>query len=191
MRNPLLLKIFLVLLVTMVLAAGLSQIDYLVRERTQRRDMVVADIAAATAGDQTLIGPVLVVPFTRIVKTQKPSEKEEGKFIEVEKRFSGNHYLLPTELNLQTNLNSEQIQRSLYQLKISICFIGEIGIYLHAFCFTIRLLKAINGLIIIMMISNKGENSNKFLSPSLFMLFFMTIIWVINRKNITPATISQ
>ena len=114
MRNPLLLKIFLVLLVTMVLATGLSQIDYLVRERTQRRDMVVADIAAATAGDQTLIGPVLVVPFTRIVKTQKPSEKEEGKFIEVEKRFSGNHYLLPTELNLQTNLNSEQIQRSLY-----------------------------------------------------------------------------
>lgn len=114
MRNPLFIKALLVFLVTMILATGLSQIDYLVKERAGRRDQVVADIAAATARDQTLIGPVLVMPFTRIVKTQKPSEKEEGKFIEIEKRFSGNHYLLPTELDLQANLNSEQIQRSLY-----------------------------------------------------------------------------
>ncbi len=114
MRNPLFVKVVLVFLVTVALATGLSQIDYLVRERTQRRDQVVAGIAAATAHDQTLIGPLLAIPYTRIVKTQKPSEKDEGKMIEVEKRFSDCLYLLPVELDMQASLSTEQIRRSLY-----------------------------------------------------------------------------
>ena len=114
MRNPLFVKVVLVFLVTVALATGLSQIDYLVRERTQRRDQVVAGIAAATARSQTLVGPLLVIPYTRIVKTQKPSEKDEGKMIEVEKRFSDRLYLLPVELDMQASLSTEQIRRSLY-----------------------------------------------------------------------------
>ena len=98
MRNPLFVKVVLVFLVTVVLATGLSQIDYLVRERTQRRDQVVAGIAAATARDQTLVGPLLVIPYTRIVKTQKPSEKDDNKMIEVENRYADWLYLLPVLL---------------------------------------------------------------------------------------------
>ncbi|QQS53445.1 MAG: cell envelope integrity protein CreD [Candidatus Competibacteraceae bacterium] len=114
MRNPLFVKVVLVFLVTVVLATGLSQIDYLVRERTQRRDQVVAGIAAATARDQTLVGPLLVIPYTRIVKTQKPIQSEEGKTVEVERRYADRLYLLPAELDVQANLNTEQIRRSLY-----------------------------------------------------------------------------
>ncbi len=125
MKNPLFVKVVLVFLVTVVLATGLSQIDYLVRERTQRRDQVVAGIAAATARDQTLVGPLLVIPYTRIVKTQKPSEKDDNKMIEVENRYADWLYLLPAELDVQANLNTEQIRRGLYH---AVVFSGAVSL---------------------------------------------------------------
>ena len=115
MRNSLLAKTALIFLITIILAAGLTRISFLLDERTARRDSVVAGIAAATAGDQRVIGPVLVIPYTRIVKTWKPSEKDENRMIEIEKRFAERFYLLPTELDIQTSLNTEVVQRSLYQ----------------------------------------------------------------------------
>jgi inner membrane protein len=114
MRNSLFLKVVLVFLITVVLAIGLTRIGFLVDERASRRDSVVADIAAATARDQTLMGPVLVVPYTRIVKTLRPADKDETKAVELERRFAERLYLLPSELELQTNLNTEQVRRSLY-----------------------------------------------------------------------------
>ncbi len=114
MRYSLFAKISLIFLITIIPASGLTRISFLIDERAARRNEVVAGIAAATARDQTLVGPVLVIPYTRIVKTQKPSEKDETKMIEVENRFSDYVYLLPAELDIQVNLNTEQIRRSLY-----------------------------------------------------------------------------
>ncbi|MCB1823418.1 MAG: cell envelope integrity protein CreD [Candidatus Competibacteraceae bacterium] len=128
MKNPLFVKMVLVFLVTVVLATGLSQIDDLARERMQRRDQVVADIAAATARCQTLIGPLLAIPYIRIVKTQKPSEKDETRMVEVEKRHADWLYLLPAELDVQANLNTEQIHRSLYH---AVVFSGTVSLKGH------------------------------------------------------------
>lgn len=114
MKYSLFAKISLIFLITILLAIGLTRISFLIDERTARRNEVVAGIAAATARDQTLIGPVLVVPYTRIVKVQQPSEKDPTKMVEFEKRYSDDLYLLPAELDVQTTLNTEQIRRSLY-----------------------------------------------------------------------------
>ncbi len=114
MRYSLFAKTTLIFLITIILAIGLTRIGFLVDERAGRRDSVVAEIAAATARDQTLVGPILVLPYTRIVKTLKPSEKDENKMIKVEKRASDYIYLLPAELDIQATLNTEQVRRSLY-----------------------------------------------------------------------------
>ncbi|RUQ37475.1 MAG: cell envelope integrity protein CreD [Candidatus Competibacteraceae bacterium] len=107
-------KITLIFLITLILAIGLTRIGFLIDERTARRNSVVAEIAMATARDQTLVGPVLIVPYTRIVKTQKRSDKDDTKIIEVESQTSDALFLLPTELDIQANLNTEQVSRSLY-----------------------------------------------------------------------------
>ena len=116
---------FLVFLVTVVLATGLSQIDYLVRERTQRRDQVVAGIAAATARDQTWSGRCWSFPYTRIVKTQKPSEKDDNKMIEVEKSLCGLALSAASRTGCPTNLNTEQIRRGLYH---AVVFSGAVSL---------------------------------------------------------------
>jgi len=114
MRYNLFAKISLIFLIILLLAIGLTRISFLIDERAARRNEVVAGIAAATAREQTLVGPVLVIPYTRLVKIQKPSEKDDTKLIEVEQRYSDYLYLLPAELDVQTTLNTEQIRRSLY-----------------------------------------------------------------------------
>lgn len=114
MKSSLFAKITLIFLITIILAIGLTRIGFLVDERAGRRNSVVAEIAAATARDQTLVGPFLTIPYTRIVKTVKPADKDDGRIIETEKRQSDRLYLLPAELDIQTNLNTERIQRSLY-----------------------------------------------------------------------------
>jgi inner membrane protein len=114
MRYSLFAKISLIFMITVFLAIGLTRISFLIDERTQRRNDVVAGIATATARMQALVGPILVVPYTRIVKIQKPSDKDATKTIETENRWSERLYLLPTDLDVQSNLSSEQIRRSLY-----------------------------------------------------------------------------
>ncbi|MBK8182550.1 MAG: cell envelope integrity protein CreD [Candidatus Competibacteraceae bacterium] len=114
MRYSLFAKISLIFLITLLLAIGLARISFLIDERAARRNEVVAGIATATARQQTLVGPILVVPYTRIVKSQKPSDKDQTKTVEVENRWSEQLYLLPTELEAQSNLNTEQIRRNLY-----------------------------------------------------------------------------
>lgn len=128
MKYGLLTKIALIFLVTLVLAAGLARIGFLVDERMARRDSVVAEIAAATARDQTVVGPLLVIPYTRIVKTLKPADKDDGRPVEVEKRIADRLLLLPTELDVQASLNTEPVRRGLYQAVVfsaSLAFQGR------------------------------------------------------------------
>ena len=128
MKYGLFTKIALIFLVTLILAAGLARIGFLVDERMARRDSVVAEIAAATARDQTMVGPVLVIPYTRIVKTLKPADKEDGRTLEVEKRLTDRRLLLPVELDVQASLSTEPVRRGLYQAVVfsaSLAFKGR------------------------------------------------------------------
>jgi len=128
MKYGLFVKITLIFLVTLVLAIGLAQISFLVSERMARRDGVIAEIAASTARNQVVVGPVLVIPYTRIIKTLKPADPDTGKRIEVEKRHADRLLLLPAELDIQAQLNTESVRRGLYQAVVfsaSLAFKGR------------------------------------------------------------------
>jgi len=98
----------------MILAAGLAQIGFLVDERMARRDKRSRRDCRRHARDQTMVGPVLVIPYTRIVKTLKPADKEDGRTLEVEKRLTDRRLLLPVELDVQASLSTEPVRRGLY-----------------------------------------------------------------------------
>lgn len=114
MKSALLSKIVLVSVITILLALGLNQVQYLVNERLARRDGVVQEIAASTAQAQTLVGPLVVVPFTRIVKVEKPSPKKEGGVVVVEEQREDQLYLTPIELDAQTTIGTERLKRGLH-----------------------------------------------------------------------------
>ena len=62
MKNPLLQKCFLLALIGALLLIPLSMIESTIHERTARRAEAIAAIAASSAGEQAISGPVLTIP---------------------------------------------------------------------------------------------------------------------------------
>src|SRR4051812_25395592 len=64
MQKALFLKTLIVLALTLLIAVPLSLIDSTISERMQYREEAVHSIATDSVGEQTVIGPLLVIPYT-------------------------------------------------------------------------------------------------------------------------------
>jgi len=117
MNVRLFLKIAATFFVALLLLIPVEQIRGLVSERQATRDGVVQDIARSAGYAQTVIGPILVVPYTRIVRSW--SEEREGeprRLIQTE--VSGRLAFLPADFELSGRLTVDQRQRGIYQARI-------------------------------------------------------------------------
>jgi inner membrane protein len=117
MNYRLLFKIGAIFAVALSLLIPVVTIRELVREREQTRDAVVAEIARSTGEAQTITGPLLVVPYTRKVRSW--SEEREGvprRLIETE--VTGQLSFLPSDFELSGNLAVAERQRGIYRARI-------------------------------------------------------------------------
>ncbi|MET0412318.1 MAG: cell envelope integrity protein CreD [Polyangiaceae bacterium] len=117
MNYRLLFKIGAIFGVALLLLLPVVTIRELVSEREQTRDAVVAEIARSTGEAQTITGPLLVVPYTRKVRSW--SEEREGvprRLIETE--VAGQLTFLPSDFELSGNLAVAERQRGIYRARI-------------------------------------------------------------------------
>ncbi len=105
-RNRILIKGFMVgFLILIMLIPGVLVMN-LVVEREERQAEVVKEVSSKWAGDQTITGPVLMVPY-------KDYEKDkDGKTTEKINMA----YLLPDELHINGNMQPMEKKRSLYSV---------------------------------------------------------------------------
>lgn len=101
-RNRSLIKGFLVSFLILALLIPTLFISQLVRERMNRNDEVKREIAQQWGSEQSLTGPLLVVPFWQ-------QEKAEDGKISTVTRYA---YFLPDSLNVQGGLEPGHRQRS-------------------------------------------------------------------------------
>lgn len=117
MNFRLLLKISAISFVALVLLLPVAMIRELVTERQQRRDAVVGDIARSAAYAQTITGPLLVVPYTRKVRSW--TEERDGEpWRLVETIVPGQLTFLPADFELSGTLDVSQRQRGIYQARL-------------------------------------------------------------------------
>jgi inner membrane protein len=117
MNYRLLFKVGAVFFIALCLLLPVSQIRELVGERERTRDSVVAEIARSTGAAQTITGPLLVVPYTRKVRSW--SEEREGvprRLIETE--IAGQLTFLPSDFELSGKLEVADRQRGIYHARI-------------------------------------------------------------------------
>jgi inner membrane protein len=96
----------LVGVVTLLLLIPQIMIESLITERQQRRDSVTGEVSDKWGRNQTIIGPILILPYTRSYKNN------EGKWIEVKENVN----LLPKRLDVGTQLSSEVRYRSIFEV---------------------------------------------------------------------------
>ena len=115
LRNSIAIKVLGLVLLTSLLCIPLDRIDALNRERGESQREAAAELASTYTGAQTVIGPVLAVPYVeRWMETQRNSK---GQVTGVEPRSEeGVHLVFPETLHIEGALAPQQRYRGIFRI---------------------------------------------------------------------------
>ncbi|MGJ7487190.1 cell envelope integrity protein CreD [Variovorax sp. LT2P21] len=115
LRNSIVIKVLGLILLTLLLCIPLERIDALNRERGESQREAAAELASTYTGAQTVIGPVLAVPYVeRWMETQRNSK---GEVTGVEQRSEeGVHLVFPDTLNIDGSLAPQHRYRGIFRI---------------------------------------------------------------------------
>jgi len=111
------LKLLLVGFLMLLLCIPLGYLRFLVEERQVRGDEVAAEIARASAGEQHIVGPLLLVEAEKTTEHKRVVTRDGHMGEEIEQQRETVHYLVaPDTLDIANTLRSESRGRSLFQV---------------------------------------------------------------------------
>ncbi|KFN51312.1 cell envelope integrity protein CreD [Arenimonas composti] len=111
------LKLALVGVLLLLLMIPLLMLYGLVAERQQRGAEVAAEIAQATAGNQTVVGPLLLVEAEQVTEPKRLVTRDGVIGEELEQERTTVQYLVsPDTLHIHNDLRTERRGRSLFQV---------------------------------------------------------------------------
>jgi inner membrane protein len=117
MNRSLTLKLGAIALLILLLLIPLMMINGVIQDRQQLRDGVLEDIARSSSYSQQLSGPLMVVPYTKVVRTWKLNEKTSQRYQELgEER--GRLYFLPEHFELNGQVETELRKRGIYEARL-------------------------------------------------------------------------
>lgn len=112
MNKGFLLKIAGIFLLILLMTWAVSYINSIILERQGRNDQVKYDIAKSYAGEQTLIGPILVVPYTEEYMDTVTENNVKKTTLKREARLA---YFTPEQLTLDGGFTNEYKKLGIYK----------------------------------------------------------------------------
>ena len=119
------LKLVFIGALILLLLIPSAWIGSLISERAERQDQMINDVSDKWSGNQLIQGPVLVIPYNHIVK-------ESVNGLPVTKTVIDNLFLLPDNLNINANINSEILHRGIFDAVVYNTTINISGNFLKA-----------------------------------------------------------
>ncbi len=117
MNRPFFLKVFGTILLTLLMSWAVSYINSLILERQNRQQQMKQDIAQSSAGRQTIVGPVLAVPYIEEYIEYIEEKTSDGQEIKkpVIRRDTNTLYYLPENLELNGGFSNEYKKLGIYK----------------------------------------------------------------------------
>lgn len=114
-KNSVTLKLLTLLLLTLLLCLPLARIGWLVSERGATREQAAQELAATYAGAQTLIGPVLLVPY--VERWSEAQLDEQGKLKgRIARSRQATHLVYPEKLEISGTVSPQERQRGIFSV---------------------------------------------------------------------------
>ncbi len=113
-KNTALAKVLSLVVITIILCIPLAQIGSLINERGDSQHQAAAELANTYAGQQTLLGPFIVVPYVEHWIETTPGEK--GAVIRTARTREGDHFIYPKKLDLSGALLPEERYRGIFRV---------------------------------------------------------------------------
>lgn len=129
-KDSILSKVASIGFLILLLLIPLGMIDSLLDERLGRRDSTITEITSTWGKEQTIVGPVLIIPYryfykTWVEETVKKGNQEIQQRKEVIENKVINAYFLPTQLNISGDLKPDKLHRGIYD---AIVYTGNLKI---------------------------------------------------------------
>lgn len=116
MKRPLLFKFLTIGALILLLLIPITLINGVVKERQYYSESVVRDIARSSSYSQTLIGPIVVVPYNKTVRKWFYNDKNERELRE--SVMSNKLYFLPSQYRVNGDLQTEIRHRGIYSARL-------------------------------------------------------------------------
>lgn len=119
-RHSTIIKLIGVGALILVLLIPLAMISGVLSDRLSRRNEAVADITSSWGKEQSVVGPILGVPYQYRVKAIKEMAGADGRVErrEVEETATATAYFLPEELNITGDVKTQILHRGIYDAAV-------------------------------------------------------------------------
>jgi inner membrane protein len=111
-RESIVIKLIAIGFLTLILLIPQFWIESIIHERQYRAHEVVTEITSKWSGDQTLAGPVLVIPFTNREKIDKGKDGIEIR------EWTQDAYFLPETLTADGTVKPQILHRGIYDAAV-------------------------------------------------------------------------
>ncbi len=115
LTESVMIKLFSIGILMLILMIPASWIESLIRERQTRAADVVREVSDKWSGGQTLSGPVLVIPFTKIEILKR---WDGGKQIEDVIETKHKAYFLPENYNVTGKVKPQVLHRGIFDVAV-------------------------------------------------------------------------
>ena len=119
-RFSTIIKLIGVGLLVLLLLIPLGMITGVLNDRLMRRNEAVADITSSWGKEQSVVGPLLIVPYQYHFKTMKDVNGPKGKIErrEVEETALAYAYFLPESLNVTGDVQTQMLHRGIFEAAV-------------------------------------------------------------------------
>lgn len=110
------MKLIVIAVLSLVLLIPVMLVQSVISERQQRRNEAAAEITSTWGSPQTVVGPILIVPY-RYFYTAEKDETVNGKIVRKEVVLSAvdNAYFLPSDLLIDGTISPKRLHRGIYE----------------------------------------------------------------------------
>ncbi len=113
--ESIMVKLFSIGFLTLILLIPASWIEELIQERQSRANEAILEVSDKWSGQQTITGPVLMIPFTKIEKSRRWSD---GKQLEELIESVHQAYFLPDDYQVKSKVSPEVLHRGIFDVAV-------------------------------------------------------------------------
>lgn len=113
--ESIMVKLFSIGFLTLILLIPASWIEELIQERQSRANEAILEVSDKWSGQQTITGPILMIPFTKFEKARRWSD---GKQLEELIESVHQAYFLPEDYQVKSTVSPEVLHRGIFDVAV-------------------------------------------------------------------------
>ena len=118
MQRSLFFKSIIVFVLMLLIGIPLMMIQSTISERMRYRDEAVRSIAADSVSEQTILGPVLVIPYSESFEQEEVVDTLTKRTVLRKYTLQHRHFVYPDQLTLKGNIDTDHRYRGIHKVLV-------------------------------------------------------------------------